>query len=73
MSDPGADAEGARSQPAMRPALSLRPYQLEAVDAVQAAAERGVRPMVVLPTGCGKTVLFAALIARRGGSALEDH
>ena len=55
----------------MSVALTLRPYQHEAVDAVQAAVERGVqRPMVVLPTGCGKTVLFAALIARRGGSAL---
>ena len=65
-----ADDEGL-SQPAMRSALSLRPYQHEAVDAVQAAVDRGVkRPMVVLPTGCGKTVLFAALIARRGGSAL---
>lgn len=71
MGDPSADDEGRRSQPAMRSPLSLRPYQHEAVDAVQAAVERGVqRPMVVLPTGCGKTVLFAALIARRGGSAL---
>ena len=71
MGDPSADDEGGRSQPAMRSALSLRPYQHEAVDAVQAAVDRGVkRPMVVLPTGCGKTVLFAALIARRGGSAL---
>ena len=68
--DRSADDEGL-SQPAMRSALSLRPYQHEAVDAVQAAVDRGVkRPMVVLPTGCGKTVLFAALIARRGGSAL---
>ena len=55
MGDPSADDEGGRSQPAMRSALSLRPYQHEAVDAVQAAVERGVqRPMVVLPTGCGK-------------------
>jgi superfamily II DNA or RNA helicase len=71
MGDPSADDDGGRSQPAMRSALSLRPYQHEAVDAVQAALDRGVkRPMVVLPTGCGKTVLFAALVARRGGSAL---
>ena len=26
--------------------------------------------MLVLPTGCGKTLVFASLIARRGGSAL---
>ena len=33
--------------------LTLRPYQQEAVDAVQAAVRRGIqRPMVVLPTGC---------------------
>jgi superfamily II DNA or RNA helicase len=28
------------------------------------------RPLIALPTGCGKTVIFAALIARRGGTAL---
>ena len=38
---------------------------------MQAAVERGVqRPMVVCPTGTGKTICFASLIARRGGSAL---
>ncbi len=52
-------------------AVTLRPYQREAVDAVQAAAARGVRrPLVVLPTGSGKTAAFSALIAERGGSAL---
>jgi superfamily II DNA or RNA helicase len=56
---------------AERAALVLRPYQREAVDAVQSALERGVqRPLVVLPTGTGKTACFSALIARRGGSAL---
>ncbi len=51
--------------------LTLRPYQQEAVDAVQAAVRRGIqRPMVVCPTGTGKTIIFASLIARRGGSAL---
>jgi len=54
-----------------RAALTLRPYQQEAVDAVQAAAARGVRrPLVVLPTGAGKTATFSGLIAERGGSAL---
>lgn len=49
----------------------LRPYQREAVDAVQDAVARGVRrPLVSLPTGTGKTVMFANLIAQRGGTAL---
>ncbi len=46
----------------------LRPYQQEAIDAVLAARRRGVRRMVVcLPTGAGKTVIFARLaqLARR--------
>lgn len=41
----------------------LRPYQREAVDAVIAARKAGVRRMVLaLPTGAGKTVVFAELI-----------
>lgn len=44
--------------------LPLRPYQREAMDAVTAAWRRGLmRPAVVLPTGAGKTVVFAHLIA----------
>jgi superfamily II DNA or RNA helicase len=45
--------------------VTLRPYQLEALDAVRAAgpaARSGV--LVVLPTGTGKTVLFSALVAK---------
>lgn len=45
--------------------LRLRPYQVEGVDAVEAAWGRGMRrPAVVWPTGLGKTVGFSALIAR---------
>jgi superfamily II DNA or RNA helicase len=52
-------------------ALALRPYQEQAITAIEDALERGIqRPLIVLPTGTGKTVVFAALIARRGGSAL---
>lgn len=41
---------------------TLRPYQREAVEAVLAARRSGVRRMVVcLPTGSGKTVIFAHL------------
>jgi ATP-dependent helicase IRC3 len=43
-------------------APALRPYQREAIDAVIAARQRGVRRMVVcLPTGAGKTVIFSHL------------
>jgi superfamily II DNA or RNA helicase len=55
----------------MSSALTLRPYQEEAIAAIERALERGIRrPLIVLPTGCGKTCVFASLIARRGGSAL---
>src|SRR6185295_17508030 len=40
----------------------LRAYQREAIDAVIAARQAGVRRMVVcLPTGAGKTVIFSQL------------
>jgi superfamily II DNA or RNA helicase len=40
--------------------LRLRPYQSEAVDAIRHAWAGGMRrPAVVLPTGAGKTVVFA--------------
>lgn len=43
--------------------LPMRPYQADAVKAIQAAWARGIRrPAVVLPTGAGKTVVFAHLI-----------
>lgn len=45
--------------------LSLRDYQIEAVDAVSKAWAADVRrPAVVLPTGMGKTVIFADMVAR---------
>jgi superfamily II DNA or RNA helicase len=51
--------------------LTPRPYQYEAVAALLAAAARGVqRPLLVLPTGTGKTIIFALLVQRRGGRAL---
>lgn len=46
-------------------ALTLRPYQIEAVEAAEAAWLAGVqRPVQVLPTGTGKTVVFSELAAR---------
>lgn len=47
--------------------LTLRPYQLEAIEAVQAGSGR---QMIALPTGAGKTLVFSELIRRRGGTAL---
>lgn len=51
--------------------LELRPYQETALEAVLDAAQRGVRaPLVVLPPGTGKTVIFAHLLRRVGGRGL---
>lgn len=45
--------------------LTLRPYQEEAVAAVEAAWSSGtVRPAVLMSTGLGKTVVFSHLICR---------
>lgn len=53
------------------PVLALRPYQSEALAAIRAAYAAGVRrPLVVLPTGAGKTVVFAHLIRELPGRAL---
>jgi ATP-dependent helicase IRC3 len=42
--------------------LHLRPYQIEALEAVEEALNRGcTKQLITLPTGTGKTVLFAAL------------
>ncbi len=44
-------------------ALELRPYQEEARQAVEAQWRDGVsRTLLVLPTGCGKTIVFAAVV-----------
>lgn len=58
--------------PVSATAVTLRPYQEEALDAIAEARGRGVRRMLVaLPTGAGKTIVFSELIRRRdGGRAL---
>lgn len=55
--------------------IRLRPYQVDAADAVDADLAAGVqRPAVVIPTGGGKTVVFSETIRRqqaiRPGKAL---
>jgi ATP-dependent helicase IRC3 len=56
---------------ATRPTLALRPYQEESLQAITDAAQEGVqRPLVALPTGCGKTIIFSHLIDQRPGRSL---
>lgn len=54
--------------------VALRPYQLSAIEQLQAAVAAGSRaPLLVLPTGAGKTVIAAELIRRavaKGGSVV---
>ena len=53
------------------PALPLRPYQEQALEAIAAAEKRGIRrQLIVSPTGSGKTIMFASLVNRRQGRAL---
>jgi superfamily II DNA or RNA helicase len=49
----------------------LRPYQQEALAAIEAAAAHGIRRAVlVLATRLGKTIVFSGLIRRQTGRAL---
>lgn len=54
--------------------MELRPYQQEAMAAVQAQWEEGRRKtLLVLPTGCGKTIVFCKLaeeLVRQGQRVL---
>ena len=52
-------------------AINLRPYQSDAIAAIEQAAARGIRrPLIALPTAAGKTVIFVHGILRWGGRAL---
>jgi superfamily II DNA or RNA helicase len=58
------------SAPASAPVFTMRPYQEKAVSSILDAQERGRnRVLLVLPTGCGKTLTFAEVIRRM---RLED-
>ncbi len=51
--------------------VTLRPYQSEALTAIEDAYQSGVRrQLLTLPTGGGKTVVFSELVNRRPGRAL---
>src|SRR4051812_7205382 len=56
---------------AMNPSgLQLRPYQREAIDAVYSYfREKGGNPLVVIPTGGGKSLIIAQFIKE----ALEEY
>lgn len=46
--------------------LNLRPYQLDAVNAIDAEWEKGIKKtLLVLPTGCGKTLCFSETTRRQ--------
>ena len=55
-------------------AMTLRPYQAEAKDAILQEWDQGrKRTLLVLPTGCGKTVVFSKVAEDRvnhGGRVL---
>ena len=51
--------------------MSLRPYQVQALEAVRAAYQARQRTaLVVMPTGTGKTVLFAEIARLAKGPVL---
>ena len=51
--------------------IALRDYQLQAIEASGAAYDRGInRQAIEIPTGSGKTVVFASLVRQRGAPAL---
>ena len=71
-----ADAEGGHTYAAVGVLkVTLRPYQNRAIEAVEAEfAKPNIRStLIVLATGCGKTIIFSNLAARevrRGGRVL---
>lgn len=62
----GFDAPPAAPVSPLAAGMRLRPYQEQAIAAVAAAEQSGTRrQMLVMPTGAGKTVVFASLIGQR--------
>lgn len=50
--------------------IKLRPYQVEAVAAINKKWQEWQRELLVLPTGCGKTVVFNTIANQRPGRTL---
>lgn len=54
---------GGRREAAVNTQQQLRPYQQDAIAAIIDAWHRGKTPLIVIPTGGGKTTIFATLLA----------
>lgn len=54
----------------MSPSFELRPYQKEAIQAINNHWNEWDRELLVLPTGCGKTVVFNTVAHSRFGNTL---
>ena len=50
--------------------MQLRPYQNEAVAAINEHWQEWQKELLVLPTGCGKTVVFNTIAHQRPGQTL---
>ena len=50
--------------------VTLRPYQQQAVDAIRNGWNEWRKELLVLPTGCGKTVVFNTIAHERPGNTL---
>ena len=50
--------------------FNLRPYQKEAIEAIEQHWSEWQRELLVLPTGCGKTVVFNTVANNRPGRTL---
>ena len=51
--------------------IELRPYQNEALEAIETAEKTGTnRQLVALPTGTGKTIIFTTVAKKRNGRTL---
>lgn len=50
--------------------FNLRPYQIDAITAINKKWEEWDRELLVLPTGCGKTVVFNTIASERDGNTL---
>lgn len=51
--------------------MNLRPYQNQAIQAIISESNKGInRQLISMPTGCGKTVVFAHLPQHRKGQTL---
>lgn len=50
--------------------MELRPYQTEAISAINGHWKEWDKELLVLPTGCGKTIVFSSIAHEREGNVL---